>query len=264
MSAQITSGAQPLPTPAIFADCTDGGPLGRSAELVPVDLAMRRGLALAEPVEETEALALEQCLGRVLVRVLTAPCPQPLFDNSAMDGYAIRLADLAGDGPWRLPVSGELAAGDSATEVTAETACALRILTGAPVPCSFDAVVMQERVALDDEAVIVKTKPRRGEIFAGAARMLPRARNLKDGDLLGARPIALAAATGHAFLQVRRKVRVAFFSTGSELREPGEVLQDDRSTIPTATCCVAFSRHRSSTCRTWAMWWTTRPASPPN
>ncbi len=227
MSAQFASGAQPLPTPAIFADCTDGGALGRSAELVPVDLAMRRGLALAEPVEETEALALEQCLGRVLAQDLTAPCPQPLFDNSAMDGYAIRLADLAGDGPWRLPVGGKLAAGDSATEVTAETACALRILTGAPVPCSFDAVVMQERVVLDGEAVIVKTKPRRGENIRRCGEDVAAGQKiLKDGDLLGARPIALAAATGHAFLQVRRKVRVAFFSTGSELREPGEVLQD--------------------------------------
>jgi len=192
--------------------------------LVSVDMALRRGLALASPIAEVERMPLRQAHGRILAEAVRAESPLPLFDNSAMDGYALRIADLAGEGPWRLPVAGRVAAGDAGSEPVPAGA-ALRILTGAPVPPGCDAVVMQEMTRLEGNAIRLDRRPRPGEnirrtgedLAAGAA-ILPA------GRCIGPRAAALLASTGCGEVAVRRRVQVAFFSTGSELRAPGTPL----------------------------------------
>lgn len=104
----------------------NGGPIS-------VDAALRLAMSLVRPVKEVERMPLERAHGRVLAERVEAGVSLPYFDSSAMDGYAVRLADLAGKGPWRLPVAGRIAAGDTGAELSLR-GVALRILTGAPVP----------------------------------------------------------------------------------------------------------------------------------
>jgi molybdopterin molybdotransferase len=192
--------------------------------LIAVDVALQRGLALATPVTGTETLPLAQAMGRVLAGPTVTPLPLPPFDNAAMDGYALRTGDLQGHGPWCLPVAGRIVAGQAAApDWPAGTA--LRILTGATVPPDCDVVVMQEHVARVGDTIALDRHPdpgqnirRRGEDIAEGGTILP------GGVEIGAREAAALAATGHAQATVRRRLRVALFCTGSELRQPGEPL----------------------------------------
>ncbi len=202
-----------------IAACTGS----QSGKLTTLDVAVERGCRLASPVEDTISLPLEDACGRVLATPVTAPGPQPHFDNSAMDGYAVRFADLSGIGPWRLTVDGRIAAGDTGAGL--HTARALRVLTGAPVPPEFDAVIMQEHVERLDGAILVARRPRPGENIRRAGEDIKPGQTLLEcGHVLSPARLALAASTGLAMLDVRRKVRVAIFSTGNELRQPGETL----------------------------------------
>lgn len=188
--------------------------------LASVDEALRQGLALVVAVAEVERLPLGHAHGRVLAETLLAESLLPLFDNSAMDGYAIRLADLAGEGPWRLPVRGRLAAGDVVVSMPA--GAAVRIFTGAAVPPGCDAVVKQEMVQPEGDGIRLCVRPnpgdnirRAGEDLAVGAGLLPA------GHRIGPRAASLLACAGYGEVAVRRRIRVAFFSTGSELQEPG-------------------------------------------
>jgi molybdopterin molybdotransferase len=199
-------------------------PAGARPGLVSLDTAIGMALSLATPVPGVESLPLEQAIGRVLAQAVHSPLPQPPFDNAAMDGYALSLGDLAGAGPWLLPVAGRIAAGEGA-EATRPRGTALRILTGAPVPPDCDAVVMQEHVRRRGDAILIEARPapglnvrRRGEDLEAGAEMVAA------GRLVGAREAAAIAATGAAEVCVRRRVRVAFLCSGSELRQPGEPL----------------------------------------
>src|SRR5690606_34929928 len=192
--------------------------------LLSVDAALARALALVEPVARVERLALEDAHGRVLAEPVRAGTPLPLFDNSAMDGYAVRLADLSGEGPWRLPLAGRVAAGD-AGDRPVPAGAALRILTGAAIPPGCDAVVVQEKVRLHGDVVEIATRPRPGDSIRRAGEDLATGTELLPvGRRVGPRAAALLAAAGCATVAVRRRVRVAFFSTGSELRPPGAAL----------------------------------------
>lgn len=192
-----------------------------------VDAALRKGLALAalaETVVEVERLPLEKAHGRVLSQTVRAKTSLPLFDNSAMDGYAIRLADLAGGGPWRLSLAGRVAAGDVGT-TPVPVGAALRIFTGAAIPPGCDAVVIQELTRLEGDTVEIRRRPelgenirRAGEDLAFGSELLPAGRRI------GPRASALLASAGCGDVAVRRRVRIAYFSTGSELRSPGAVL----------------------------------------
>lgn len=206
--------------PFLFCGC-DSPEGGR---LVSVDVALARGLALAAEAVEAETVLLGGATGRVLAAPVETPHPLPPFDNSAMDGYGVQLSDLAGPGPWRLAVKERVAAGDRPPHRLAP-GHALRILTGAPVPPYVDAVVMQEHVEREETAVVLTGRPRaslnirrRGEDLAAGAQILPA------GVIVGAREAAALASTGAPSVNVRRRLRLAFFSTGSELVEPGGAL----------------------------------------
>ena len=192
--------------------------------LVPVDRAMAKGLALVSPVQEVEALPLGSATGRVLARAIAAPVPFPLFDNSAMDGYACRLADLAGQGPWVLPVAGRICAGDAPPVLPA--GAALRMLTGAPLPQGADVVIAQEHVRRQGEAIAIAAKPRAGQHIRRAGDDLAHGMPLlQAGRNIGAREAAALAGAGLAEFAVRRRVRVAVLCSGSELAAPGTPLQ---------------------------------------
>ncbi len=172
----------------------------------------------------TETVPLAEADGRIAAADVVAGRDLPPFDNSAVDGYAVRFADLARDAETVLPVRGRLPAG-AAPEAALPTGAAVRIVTGAPMPPGADTVFMQEDVRRDGEAVALpaglKAGANRrlsGEDVARGSVVIPAGRRLTPPDL------ALAAATGHASLAVRRRLRVAVFSTGDELAEPGAPL----------------------------------------
>ncbi|ANQ84729.1 molybdopterin cofactor biosynthesis protein [Azoarcus olearius] len=193
-----------------------------NASMLSFDEALAALLGHARPVREVDQVDTMVANGRVLAVAQHSPIDQPPMDNSAMDGYALRVADVAAAGT-RLPVSQRIPAGGTAHALAAGTAA--RIFTGAPLPAGADAVVMQEFCEHDGESVIVNRVPRLGEavrragedIRAGAA-ILPAGTRLRPQE------VALAASVGLAQLPVFRRVRVAMFSTGSELVMPGEPL----------------------------------------
>lgn len=192
---------------------------------VSVDEALRRGLALVRPVATVERMPLARAHGRVLAEAVSAGSPLPPFDNSAMDGYAVRLADLAGEGPWRLPVAGCLAAGAQGI-ASMPAGAVLRIFTGAAIPTGCDAVVMQEMTQPEGNGIRLWRRPEAGSNIRRAGEDLAAgAELLREGCRIGPRAAALLACAGRGEVAVHRRVRVAFFSTGSELREPGDRLE---------------------------------------
>ena len=176
------------------------------------------------PVKEVERVPIAQARGRVLAADLIAPLNLPPFDNSAVDGYAVRHADLKSGAATRLAISGRLTAGADDC-LSLKPGEAIRIFTGAPMPAGADTVFMQEDVKVDGTAVVVPKGLKRGanrrlagEDIAGGATALAA------GTVLEPQHIALAAALGIAALDVRRPLRVAIFSTGDEVVEPGASL----------------------------------------
>lgn len=175
------------------------------------------------PVAETERVALHGARGRVVAQDVSAPVDLPPFDNSAVDGYAVRHADLQPDKETTLAVSGRLTAGARAN-LALKPGTAVRVFTGAAMPKGADTVFMQEDVTVEGDRVTVPKglKPganRRlaGEDVAAGAIVLP------SGTVLEAQHIALAAALGLTEIVVRRRLRVAIFSTGDEVVEPGSI-----------------------------------------
>ena len=179
------------------------------------------------PVAETEALPLSECLGRVLAEDVTCGFDVPPQDNSAVDGYAVYFDDLDSNAETRLPVAGRVTAGHP-LEGAAERGAAIRIFTGALMPEGPDTVMMQEDCALEDDGKTVVIRPgikrganrrKRGEDIEAGSVVLRAGQRLRPPDL------GQAAAAGLRALTVRQPLRVALFSTGDELREPGEPLK---------------------------------------
>jgi molybdopterin molybdotransferase len=192
--------------------------------LLPVEEAARLMAEHVPPVSGVETVSLADALGRAVARDVVTAVALPPFDNSAVDGYAVRHADLAKAGDTRLRVTGRMQAG-SGSAATVGVGEAIRIFTGAPMPDGADTVFMQEDVRAENGSVTVPAglKPganRRltGEDLPAGAVALPAGRRL------GPQDIALAAAVGATHLEVRRRPRVAVFSTGNEIAEPGTPL----------------------------------------
>ncbi|WP_374328846.1 gephyrin-like molybdotransferase Glp [Azonexus sp.] len=184
--------------------------------------ALEQLLAAARPVEEIRHVPLTAAAGRVLAQALVSAVNVPPLDNSAMDGYAVRLADVAQAGVT-LPVSQRIPAGTVGSELQPGTAA--RIFTGAPVPTGCDAVIMQERCAAGDGVVTLNHVPRAGENIRRCGEDIATGNEiLPAGIRLRAQEIALAASAGLPELPVHRRVRVGIFFTGDELVQPGEPL----------------------------------------
>lgn len=184
--------------------------------------ALAKLLAAARPVEEIRNLPLTAAAGRVLAAAQQSTVASPPLDNSGMDGYAVRVADITAACVC-LPVSQRIPAGSIGS--TLEPGTAARIFTGAPVPPGADAVVMQELCEHDEGGVVINHQPRvgenirrAGEDIAIGAEILPAGIKLRPQD------IALAASAGLPELPVYRRLRVGVFFTGDELYQPGEPL----------------------------------------
>jgi len=198
---------------------------GKSGPVLSVDAARLRAVAAARPLSGQDVLALYDAVGRVTAAATKAAMALPPFDNSAMDGYALCLADLDGDGPWYLPVSTRIVAGDG-RGLTLPKGSVARIFTGAPVPLGADAVVMQEQVARRGDTIMVTERPERGQNIRLAGEDVSQgAPALAAGLALTPPRLALLAGCGVASVAVRRRVRVAILSTGDELAEPGNALE---------------------------------------
>ena len=168
----------------------------------------------------TERVETGRALGRTLAEDVSAPWPLPFRDNSAMDGYAVRADDCRG--PARLRITGYIPAGGTAS-AGVEPGCAVKIMTGAPIPPGCDAVIPFEETGEADDHVVVKAK------VTVRQHIRFRAEDVREGDVVlqGGTPlrppeISMLASLGKAFVPVYRKVRVAVLSTGDELIELGE------------------------------------------
>ncbi len=194
--------------------------------LLNVDEALERLLAGARPVAETQTVPTLSATGRVLAAAQRSTMNVPPMDNSAMDGYAVRVADIRAAGA-KLRVSQRIPAGAVPQPLAPGTAA--RIFTGAPVPAGADAIVMQEHCTADGDAVVVNTVPvpeewvrRAGSDIRAGDTILPAGIRLRPQDT------GLAASVGIASLPVYRRVRLGLFFTGDELVMPGDPLPPGR------------------------------------
>ncbi|WP_205983950.1 gephyrin-like molybdotransferase Glp [Paraburkholderia sp. Ac-20340] len=207
MSTPNTSSAAPAPR----------------APMISTADALATLLAAAQPLAQTETLSTFDALNRVLVAEVVSSLDVPPMNTSAMDGYAVRVADLA-QGSRRLPVSQRIPAGHAPQPLAAGTAA--RIFTGASVPPGADAVVMQEQTESADGEVTILHNPKAGEwITAQGADIKKDSVILPVGTRLSPAALGLAASVGCATLTVTRRVKVAVFFTGDELTMPGEPLK---------------------------------------
>lgn len=194
-------------------------------ESLSVEEALQRIVNLVRPVVETELVALEQAAGRVLAQDLVAPLQVPGADNSAMDGYALAATAIEAGSRTGLHLVGQAFAGKPFLSGLEAGQC-IRIMTGALVPEGADTVVMQEQVESRDGRILIPATTRPGQHVRKAGEDIQAGcRILRAGRLLEPADIGLAASVGLARLQVQRKLRVACFTTGDELRDPGEALQ---------------------------------------
>ena len=189
--------------------------------LLPVADALAKILAAIPGPVESEAIPVAQAAGRTLAADIAALRTQPPFPASAMDGYAVRAADVASV-PATLRLVGLSAAGHGYSEKIGPGE-AVRIFTGAPVPEGADAILIQENAKADGDTVTAREPVAAGRFLRRAGLDFAEGETLlRAGETLDARRLALAAAAGHAVLPLRRRPRVAVIATGDELVRPGE------------------------------------------
>ena len=216
------------------SSCASYAPENRALS---ADEARAHMLAQVAPVTGREFLPLRSALGRILAADIVAPHDVPAHDNSAMDGYAVRFDSLAAEGETRLNVVGTAFAGNSFSGLVGKGQ-AVRIMTGAVLPAGADTVVVQEVARVEEASVVVPAGQRQGQNTRRAGEDLARgAVALPAGKRVGPAELGLIASLGIAEVEVRRRLRVAFFSTGDELASigkplaPGEVYDSNRYTL---------------------------------
>jgi molybdopterin molybdotransferase len=191
--------------------------------LLSFEAALSRLLATATAVADSETVPTQAARGRVLAAPLVSAIAVPPLDNSAMDGYAVRCADVPAVGT-RLRIAQRIVAGSVGHTLAPGTAA--RIFTGAPAPAGADAVVMQELCAHEGDDVVINVLPHHGQAIRRSGEdIAPGAEVIAAGTRLGAAHLGLAASIGAARLKVFRRLRVALFCTGDELTMPGEALK---------------------------------------
>ncbi len=200
---------------------------GYDPDALPVVQAQQIIRDFVVPIDAVEVVALRSALGRVLARNIVSPINVPAHDNSAMDGYALRGADLMHDAPTALIVVGTTLAGETHAGKVSAGEC-VRIMTGAVMPVDCDTVVPQEFVSLEGQRITVPP----GAVATGDNRRL-RGEDLEagktalnKGTLLRPAELGLLASLGVGEAPVQRRLRVAFFSTGDELRSIGQTLDE--------------------------------------
>ena len=188
-------------------------------QMLDFDTALANLLAAARQITDVETVPLLAANGRVLAQDIVAPIDVPGFDNSAMDGYALNIADFAAP-PSDFLISQRIAAGEVGTSLAAGEAA--RIFTGAPIPAGANAVAMQEVCSVSDGRMSVAMSLKNGANIRRAGEdIAAQAVVLAAGTRLGAAEIGLAASIGVPTLPVVRPLKVALLSTGDELVEPG-------------------------------------------
>lgn len=193
--------------------------------LMPLEDAMKNMLSRIKPIQTTLQLPLAEAIGYVLAEDILSPIFVPPFDNSAMDGYAIRIADLSNNAT--MPVAGKSFAGQPFEGEWPQGSC-VRIMTGAKIPDGCDAVIMQENTVVGEDGVTftqTEVKPQNN--------IRPTGDDIRKGDIvlpkgsrLTSRDIPMIATLGISHVTVVRKPRVAFFSTGDELKPLGQPLAE--------------------------------------
>ena len=193
--------------------------------LMPLEDAMENMLSRIKPIQTTLQLPLAEAIGYVLAEDILSPIFVPPFDNSAMDGYAIRIADLEKNNT--MPVAGKSFAGQPFDGEWPQGSC-VRIMTGAKIPDGCDAVIMQENTEVSEQGVTftqTEVKPQNN--------IRPTGDDIRQGDIvlpkgarLTSRDIPMIATLGVSHVTVVRKPRVAFFSTGDELKPLGQPLAE--------------------------------------
>jgi len=216
------------------------GPVCDRGNLMPVDEAIHRLLDQVPPPPSSHMIPLDQAMGRVLAADIHSPVNLPAWDNSAMDGYALRAADLPAEGGY-LPIGGRIAAGDPAgAPLLAQQV--VQIFTGAPLPPGADTVVPQERCRVEEgrvwlPAVNVGEHVRyKGEEVSRGDLLL------KTGKRLRAQELGLLAGAGVAQVKVYRPLQVCLLSSGNELREPGDHLAPGQIYNSNRYCLAALLR----------------------
>lgn len=190
--------------------------------LLPLSDALQGMLEQLACCCDSEQLPLPEALGRVLASDIASPLAVPPFDNSAMDGYAVRLGDLASGTP--LIMAGKAFAGQPYQGEWPAGHC-VRIMTGAPVPAGTDAVVMQEETLADGDRITFLAQPEPGQNIRRTGSDIGKgACVLPAGTRLTPREMPLLASLGVATVVVRRPLKVAIFSTGDELKPVGTPL----------------------------------------
>ena len=204
---------------------------------MPVEKAREHIRALLSPVTAVERLNIRAALGRVLAEDVISPVNVPQHDNSAMDGFAVRFADLKADGETTLKVIGTAFAGKPYGG-TLGPGQAVRIMTGAVIPAGADTVIQQERAKASGEQVAVMPAPKQGANTRSAGEDLRAGEAaLTRGQPVRPAEIGMMASLGIGEVAVYRKLRVAFFSTGDELVAigtplgPGQIYDSNRYTI---------------------------------
>ena len=189
--------------------------------LTPLNEALEQLLATVPPPPAAELVPISRCLNRVLAEDIFASMDVPAFDNSAMDGYAVRIEDLPGE----LPISQRIPAGTPAAPL--EPGTAARIFTGAQIPLGANAVIMQEDALVSGDNIQIlgclsrgaHIRPKGGDIPAGS-------RVMTSGRILLPQDLGLVASLGIAALPVRKRLKVTVMTTGDELVSPGSARAD--------------------------------------
>lgn len=190
-------------------------------QLIPFNTAMNDLLNRLDTVVATESVALNQAVGRVLAKNVISDRNVPPHDNSAVDGFAVFFKDLNTDKETRLPVTGRVAAGHPLGRA-AVSGEAIRIFTGAPMPAGMDTVFMEEDCAVDGNDILLPDGLKQGSNrrFAGEDVKVDEV-IVTVGTRLRAQEVGLCASVGREQLEVFKPLKVAVFSTGDEVRDPG-------------------------------------------
>ncbi|MDT7816724.1 MAG: molybdopterin molybdotransferase [Acidobacteriaceae bacterium] len=226
--------------------------------MLELEEALARILAMV-PSVMSERVPLGEAHGRVLAERVLSPIDLPIFDNSAMDGYAVRARDVAGakaDSPVRLRVAGRVAAGDSFSGEVAARTC-VRLFTGSPLPRGADAVVMQEDTRVEPgeaaEVLILDSVQPRENVRLHGEDVKRGALLAEAGQAVTIGRLSLLAATGCANFSVGRQPTIGLLATGSELKQPGQPLGPGQIYESNRLGLAALIRNAGGIPRTWPL-----------